>query len=348
MIVPSESQVAARLSELLAEPLGSRSLKKVRSSSSHSRPDFTLRIGPYRFVIECKNSGATDSVFSAIEQLTRYAKDSRSGLIPLVVVPHMGEVGKRLCKEAGVGWIDLSGNADLVAPGLRVNIEGRPNLFKQSGRPADVFAPKSSRITRYLLTHWCSALSLRGLARETEMDPGFTSRLLKRLEAQGFVWRHDDIIRVRDPDSLLDAWRTEYKFFRHDVRKGHVAARTSEDLLHELAGKFTKARVGYAATGLSAAWLFTHFANFRLVTFYLRKPPEEDFLRELEFLEDSKGANVWLVTPSDEGVFQGELPARESENVQCVHPVQIYLDLKDQPERSAEAAGELRKRVLKW
>jgi len=53
-----------------------------------------------------------------------------------------------------------------------------------------------------------------------------------------------------------------------------------------------------------------------------------------------------LVVPDDEGVFQG---SQTRAGVRCVHPVQIYLDLKSQPERGAkEAAGELRKRLLTW
>ena len=48
--------------------------------------------------------------------------------------------------------------------------------------------------------------------------------------------------------------------------------------------------------------------------------------------------------PNDEGVFQG---AVEREGIPCVHPVQVYLDLKDHPERSAEAAEALRKKLLK-
>jgi DNA-binding transcriptional regulator YhcF (GntR family) len=380
MNAPSESQVAARLSELLAEPLGPRSLKEIRSSSGHPKSDFTLRVGSYKFVIECRHSGATDSVVSAIGQLAEYAKNSRGGVIPILVVPFMGEVGKHLCKEAGVGWADLSGNADLVAPGLKIHIEGRPNLFKQSGRPGDVFAPNSSRITRSLLANYVSAFSEEGLERRTSLgsrtvrgndpgvreladktkaDVGLTSRVLSRLEAQGFVSRHTVgrtvVVRLRNPDLLLEAWRVQYKFFRHRIIPGHVAARTGEDLVRDLAKKLKSAGVGYAATGLSAAWLFTHFVRFRLVTFFLRKEPGESLLSDIGFRRDPKGANVWLVVPNDVGVFQemrtpqdyGNLNEDEKD-IQCVHPVQVYVDLKDHPERSAEAAQELRNRLLRW
>jgi hypothetical protein len=41
------------------------------------------------------------------------------------------------------------------------------------------------------------------------------------------------------------------------------------------------------------------------------------------------------------------LTARQNaRGVRCVHPVQVYLDLKDHPERSAEAAQQLRRKLL--
>jgi hypothetical protein len=62
------------------------------------------------------------------------------------------------------------------------------------------------------------------------------------------------------------------------------------------------------------------------------------------FREESRGENVWLVVPNDAGVFHG---SAEREGIACAHPVQVYLDLKNHPERSTEAAEELRKKLLK-
>ena len=64
---------------------------------------------------------------------------------------------------------------------------------------------------------------------------------------------------------------------------------------------------------------------------------------DLGFREEPRGANTWLVTPNDEGVFDG---AEVVNGIRCVHPVQAYLDLKSHPERATEAAEELRKRLL--
>ena len=100
-----------------------------------------------------------------------------------------------------------------------------------------------------------------------------------------------------------------------------------------------------AATGLSAAWLYTRFAAFRLVTIYLSSMPTRNLLKAMEFSDEPKGANLWLVLPDDEGVFHG---SQSVDGIPCVSAVQTYLDLKNQPERSKDAAVELRRKLLNW
>ena len=65
-------------------------------------------------------------------------------------------------------------------------------------------------------------------------------------------------------------------------------------------------------------------------------------INSLGFRDEERGENVWLVVPNDEGVFFG---AEERDGIRCAHPVQVYVDLKGHPERSAEAAMELRKKM---
>jgi hypothetical protein len=84
---------------------------------------------------------------------------------------------------------------------------------------------------------------------------------------------------------------------------------------------------------------------FRNLTVYVGREPADELLKRLAFNEDPRGANTWLVVPNDKGVFHG---AGEKEGIRCVHPVQAYLDLKDQPERAREAAERLRKQYLNW
>ena len=338
---PSEREAVALLRERLVELFGlAPSEAKLHPHPVASRADAVIGFGGSVFVIEYKRSGDVATVSNAVQQVRRYADALGKQAIPLVAVPFMGPVGREACRDAGIGWLDLSGNAQILAPGLRVRIEGQPNRFKHPGRPSSAFAPKSARIARWLLTHPGRSATQREIARATDMDEGFTSRIVSKLEEDDLIVREPDgAIRARDPDLLLDAWREDYDFTKHHIQRGHVPARSGDALLQRMVDELRQLDTRYAATGLAAAWLINRFAGFRLVTVYLAEAPDAELVERLGFREDERGANTWLVVPNDEGVFHG---ASERDGARCVHPVQAYLDLKAHPERADEAAERLR------
>jgi hypothetical protein len=256
----------------------------------------------------------------------------------------MGDVGQRLCAQADVSWFDLSGNAHIVAPGLRIIVEGKPNRYSRRGRPSSAFAPKSSRIARRLLIEPNRSFRQQDLAREARLDDGFTSRIVHRLEKDRLVVRgKDGTIRATDPSLLLDAWSEAYDFEKHTILRGHVSPTTNEDLVSSLSSALQASEANYAVTGLAAAWLHTSFATFRLVTFFVSEHPSDEWLRAIGFHHEPRGANVWFVVPNDLGVFDG---AERTHGIRCVHPVQAYIDLLAHPERAKEAAVELRARFM--
>ena len=298
------------------------------------------------FAVEVRRASAAGPVAAHAERATEAATALGQRAIPVVAVPFMGESGKRACQRAGVSWFDFSGNAHIVATGIRVIIAGRPNRFRGPGRPASVFAPKSSRVARFLLMHPGEAATQREIARATGVSEGFVSRIIGRLEEEHYVVRNErGALSAKDPQLLLDAWQETYRFSKHTIIRGHVASRSGDALTHFVGDVLKATEVEHAATGLSAAWQLTHFASFRIATFYLDGEPGESLRDRLGFREDSRGANLWLVVPNDTGVFQG---AQDQDGVRCVHPVQAYLDLKEHPERATEAAERLRAEHLTW
>ena len=341
-------EISQRLAELLAVPANRLSVCREPSMPGHGaasdRADLLVSAGRFKFAMEWKASGQAAAVAMAIRSVRRFVEKSGNKPIPLVAAPYIGEVGRHLCEEAEVCWLDLSGNAHLVAPGLRVNIEGKPNRFKRPGRPRSVFAPKSARIARWLLIDPERAFSQRELAKAAGLDEGFTSRIVRQLEEQSLVARDaNGAVKVADYNAMLDAWREAYDFSRHHIIRGHIAARSSDEVLRRMAAQSERNGIEHAVTGLAGAWLLDQFAGFRLVVFYVGQMPPADAQQEAGFHAEAPGENVWLVVPNDEGVFHG---AEERDGVRCVHPVQVYLDLKDHPERSAEAAAQLRQEFL--
>lgn len=344
---PNQPQAVRQATERLAELLGvAPSDVRSHQSSQRPAPDAVVEIAGTTFVVEYKGSGSTAPISAAIEQVRLIASAAGPRTVPLVAVPFMGPVGRQRCEDAEVAWLDLSGNARIFAPGIRVLVEGQPNRYLSPGRPSSAFAPKSSRISRWLLENPRRPMNRREIAQATDMGQGFISRIISRLEEHELIIQGEDgRIQPRDPDVLLDAWCESYDFSKHEIIRGHVAARSGEDALRHLANGLQIHGVRYAATGLAAAWLMTKFAGFRLATLYVAERPTSAILESLGFREDERGANVWIVVPQDEGVFQG---ADRRDGIMCVHPVQAYLDLMDQPERSKEAADRLRAELLKW
>jgi hypothetical protein len=298
------------------------------------------------FVLVVILSTAAAPVAAAAKKAKACATRIRRGALPLVVVPFMGEAGRKTCEEMGVGWLDLSGNARILAPRIRVIVEGKPNRFKAIGRPRSLFAPKSSRIVRWLLVHAGEAGTQREITRATGLDEGMVSRLVTRRTAEDYIIRdaHGGI-RAKDPAILLDDWREAYQFTKHTVLQGHVVARSGDALLRFVADTLSEHGIEYVATGLAAAWALTQFAAFRIATVYGPADPSPELLERLGFREDARGANHWLVVPNDAGVFQG---AVEKNGIRCAHPAQVYVDLKGQPERAAEASEHLRAELLNW
>lgn len=309
--------------------------------------DLIQKNGDWVFAVEYRGSGATQFVAGAIEKLNKNIEKIGGNAIPVVAVPFMGDAGRQLCEEKKVSWLDLSGNADITAPGLRIHVEGKPNKFKSAGRPKDIFAPKSSRITRHLLIEPERFITQRELTNETDLDEGLVSRVVREMEKSRFLER--DLlaggVRPKDPNILLDAWHEKYSFLKHHIIKGFVAERTSSLAVKNLVEAIKTDNLSYALTGLSAAWLLSGFAAYRTSTVYLSEEPSDELLKKMSFAKGEKGSNVWLVVPNDEGVFDG---AAFRDGVRCVHPVQIYLDLKAHPERAKEAAQRLREEFLIW
>lgn len=332
----------ARTIDVLADLLGLPATP-VEPPEGVGGPDLVVEAANQLFFIET----AEPTAGRILEKGRRVAEFAKGRGIPLVVVPFMGDAGKAACERAGVSWIDLSGNADIVGPGLRVLVNGRPNQFRRRGRPANIFAPKSSRITRFLLMHTRERWTQREISQATGVSEGFVSRIVARLEADRYVMRDDQgSLRVQDPNLLLEAWRERYEFSRqHSIIRGHVAARSGADLSLLVGNALEADGIPHAATGLAAAWQLTHFATFRIATFYLGREIGPSFTRKTGFREEERGANLWLVLPNDTGVFQG---AEVRDGIRCVHPVQAYLDLNAHPERAAEAAERLRAEYLNW
>lgn len=349
MIKFSEKECVQKAAELLCEWLDCESPQiilepgKRDTRFSGVTVDSIIIIKDIVYLIECEASGSVSSVKRGIEQLNDIEVKEKN-FIKTLVVPYMHELGRKYCEEAKLSWLDLSGNANITGPGIRVIIENQPNLYKRPGRAASVFAPKSSRVARFLLYNYPDVFSQREISQQTGLGEGYVSKIVKYLEEIDLISRDaEGRITNQDPGVLLDAWLEKYNFAKHNPIKGYVPARSGQSLMQQISDLMNRERLQYAVTGLGAAWLYTRFASFRTVTVHVKNVALRELLSELDFLESEVGFNTVLVSQDDEAIFwETEI----IEGIQCVHPIQAFLDLKGQPERAQEAMPELKKYIL--
>jgi Transcriptional regulator, AbiEi antitoxin, Type IV TA system len=332
-----EREAARRVPRLLSDLLDEERLQLERDRPLAPDDPTDLAFADSRgrrWAIEFKSSSRLGRIVDAAEQLRRYADEEA---IPLLVVPYMSKAGAQAAEDAGVNWLDLAGNASIRAENLRVWVQGRPNPYRSRGRPSSPFAPRSARVTRVLLLDPSRWWRQKDLVGATGLDDGTVSRVVRRLDEERLLETHGREVRPRDPGLLLDAWAEDYRSDRHDVVAGHKSGMGIE-VAREVAQRLTEEEVHHAFTGLSAAWAIDRFARFRLNTVYVEGNPR-DAADVLGVRVSERGANLQIVGPDDVGVFAGE---RQWDDLNCVSPAQVYLDLLHLPERADEAARHLR------
>lgn len=338
---PLLAEAERRLRELFAR---SAEAPKVRHPAHDRGPDLVLTAGPREFRVAMRANAQYATVHRAIGQLQLVVRGSAA--TPLLGVPYMPPASAELCRREGISWFDLSGNADIHAPGVLIEFRGHPNRYRRPGRPASVFAPKSSRIARALLIEPGRHLRQQDVAEETGLDAGYVSRIVQRLVAARFVARaQNGALKVIAPRALLDGWRAENPFAREQVERFHVASRGGEEALRKVAAGLRRASATHAFTGLAAAWTLAPFAMFRVVTVYVDGPVTDELAASVGARRVDSGANLWVVAPRDAGVFHR---ARVVHDVRSVHAVQAYVDLAGHAERANEAADHLRRTALPW
>ncbi|MBW1723691.1 MAG: hypothetical protein JRJ78_16790, partial [Deltaproteobacteria bacterium] len=66
---------------------------RILEGQKDAGPDFVVDAGKYTFLVECKRSSSRALLHPAVVQLEEIRRSSRQDVIPLLVVPFMGEAG---------------------------------------------------------------------------------------------------------------------------------------------------------------------------------------------------------------------------------------------------------------
>lgn len=294
-------------------------------------------------LLEFKSVGEPRYLAQAITRLVLAArKTPRSYAV--VVAPYIGPEGRRLCREAGVGYFDLTGNAFLSFDGVYVERQSAGRPARAKARLRRLFSLRSSRILRVLLEHRDVDWTLSRLASEASVSLRTAHLVVHALDEKAFVERRRAAIRLVKPAALLDLWAENYRVDEHRRQSFYTFIRNPKELGRRLAEEVARLRGRAALTLHAGAALVAPFVRSAELHAYVSADVEK-LVEKLDLRRVDAGANVHLLEPRDEGVFYA---TQTIERIPVVCNTQLYLDLANYPARGREQAAELRRRLLRF
>ena len=294
-----------------------------------------------QILVEVKMSAEPRYLRDAIVQLQHLLKKV-SASYGVILAPSISERGRKICEENNVGYVDLAGNAFVKFDGIYIKTTAQRVAKRRRGRIKTLFAPVSTRLIRALLVEPKRAWKLKELAETVHMSIGQAYKVKQELFNNEFIeFDQKKRLVLKDPSGLLDAWREVYRYENNAPRS--LFSLDKIPALEERVKKYCDTKkIGYALTLFTGADRGAPFIRHSMTSLYFAGDTEA-LRQELDLKPVDSGANVFLLTPYDEGVFYG---LQEVEGYHVVSAVQLYLDLYSYGGRGREQAEFIREKLL--
>ncbi|MDI6802750.1 MAG: type IV toxin-antitoxin system AbiEi family antitoxin [Bacteroidota bacterium] len=292
---------------------------------------------PFYLIVDIKQKGTPLSIRMAIESLRKIIPQNNTGSpYGVVAAPFISDMGRELCREAGVGCFDLAGNCFLNFGTVYLEIKGNanpsPSEFKLS-----LFSPKSSRISRVLLSNVTKLWQVQELAKEANVSLGLAFKIKDQLKEEGFLIEENRLLKLVAPERLLNAWTERYSYKRNRIYEfySNSNAATIEWSVQE---NCSNNNIKCALALFSGAAQVAPHVRMEKAFLYVEKDIDR-LVKTWELKSVSSGANIMLLVPYDKSVFYKT--QKIGENL-VVSNIQLYLDLKKYKGRGEEAAEFLK------
>jgi len=291
-------------------------------------------------IIEAAKNGQPSPVRNAINQLYRYTS-GRSDVYGIVAAPYIAPATVRICQEEGVGYLDLAGNCRLIFDTVYLVRDGVRNPFVQKRDLRSLYSPRGTKVLRIMLSSPKVSWRMQRLAERASVSLGQVANIKKLLKDREWIIEGDEGFRLREPAQLLAEWSEKYSFRKSEVREFYGMS-DMPAIESALADQCARRGIAFALTGLGGAARVQPGTRYQRIMAYASELPialvEETGLKEV-----TSGANVTLLIPYDNGVFDG---SQSYDGMPVVSPVQLYLDLKSYKGRGEEAAQTIYDNLL--
>lgn len=253
-----------------------------------------------------------------------------------------------------MAFLDLAGNAWIVASDLHVDRRGFQNPRPEDRGSRDLFSDKASLVLRVLMKA-SSPLGIRQIAEIVSsgdgpalLSPGYVSKIVAELERRGYADRRDEGVVLRRPVELLNDWVVSYRKHRKPVSKSYfLPAAGIESLMPQIAEVLDAEGVEYVYSGHAGASLVDRHAAFDEIDLYVKDArAAQDSLIAMGARSVDRGGNVNVILPyyKVSAFYDHQMPRGA---MKVASSIQLYLDLYDYPVRGREQAEHLYERYLR-
>jgi hypothetical protein len=266
-------------------------------------------------------------------------------IYPILIAPYISDSVAEICREANIGYLDLSGNCDIEFGGIWINIEKQERKYKEARVLKSLYTPKAARVLRVLLQGPLRGHKTEELARTAGVSLGLVSKIRKYLVDHELAQVIDDGLKIIAPQAVLEGWLKADDFHeRIESRDYSLVDFDPAKVAQRLDAVLDEGLIKHAYTQWFAAWLRAPYALPPLVSIYVKEFPEDDILKKhlgARRVAANSGRLRLIKSADFRGVTIGQQKAK---GFPIVSDVQIYLDLAKSELGSGEQAEELRKR----
>lgn len=267
----------------------------------------------------------------------------------LVVYEVASPEARRILREAGISHAGRDGALYLHRPPIHVEVPWVRKAAEATGASpfaSSPFAPRASRIVRWLLLHDDAEPSFRELSARTDLSESLVSRSLRALADDRFVEisvnprdARSRRVRVRDSGTLLDAFE---RSTRRRTRAGtwDIGARDPDRALSRLRRSAKRGDLPYAVGGLAGAAFIKRVVEPAEVDVWVDRLDYDRWLERLDAVPSRPGPGRLVLKALPDPFVLTFASRRESLTV--ADPVQLYLDCRRGGERALEAAEAIR------
>jgi len=224
------------------------------------RPDGIVRVrlpkAEKTLIVEAKENGQPRHARAAVNQLLRFEL-AIPGAYGVFIAPYISPSAADICRQEGIGYVDLAGNCFLSFDEVYIEREGRPNPFSEKSYLRSLYFPKAERVLRVLLAHAGRRWTITNLAAEADVSIGHVHKVKELLTGREWLDVTADGVALAKPELLLAEWSQNYRFARNG-KHNYYSMKPVNEIETAIGDTCLAKDISFALTGFSGSARLGH------------------------------------------------------------------------------------------